>query len=118
MHYASPTRVSWVNTTLSTLEHVWAREVPLMGRAPISDMGAEAPEEANPDNRLDVFLEDLGYEGYYGYCTTEDDNGNTKVSAYCALDDDFAASQYGAAPDQLAAGHRRPRVLPRDPVRR
>ena len=63
-----------------------------MGRAPISDMGAAAPEETNPDNRLDVFLEDLGYDGYYGYCTTDDDNGNTKVSAYCALDDDFAHS--------------------------
>ncbi len=87
-----------MNTTLSTLEHVWAREVPLMGRAPISDAGSEAPEEANPDNRLDVFLEDLGYEGYYGYCTTDDDNGSTQVSAYCALDDDFAARQYGAPP--------------------
>ena len=37
-------------------------------------------------------------QGYYGYCTTEDDNGSTKVSAYCALDDDFAARQYGAPP--------------------
>ena len=68
-----------------------------MGRQPLPD-GGTAADPDNPDNRLDVFLEDLGPEGYYGYCSTDDATAATQVSAYCVLDDNFARSQYGAAP--------------------
>lgn len=98
VHYGSGTTLSWANTTLATLEQVWSVEVPMMVRAPLSDGGASAPDENNPDNRLDVFLEDLGNDGFYGYCTTDDATGQSQVSAYCALDNDFARSQYGTAP--------------------
>ena len=98
VHYAAPTTTKWAETTWTTLEHVWATEVPLMGRAPISDNGSANPTADNPDDRLDVYLEDLGSEGYYGYCTSDDTSGAHQVAAYCALDDDFAKSQFGAAP--------------------
>ena len=98
VHYAAPTTTKWAETTWSTLEHVWAVEVPLMGRAPISDNGSANPTADNPDDRLDVYLEDLGSEGYYGYCTSDDTSGAHQVAAYCALDDDFARSQFGALP--------------------
>jgi hypothetical protein len=98
VHYGPGTTLSWANTTLATMEHVWSVEVPMMGHAPLSDGGSAAPDENNPDNRVDVFLEDLGNDGYYGYCTTDDITGHSQVSAYCALDNDFARSQYGAAP--------------------
>ncbi len=103
VHYGSGTSAAWAATTLTTLNYVWAREVPLMGRAPLPDGGVAGVSE-NPDDRLDVFLEDLGDEGYYGYCTTDDTTGSSQVPAFCALDDDFARSQYGAAPlDSLRA---------------
>ncbi len=103
VHYGSATSAAWAATTLTTLDHVWAREVPLMGRAPLPDGGVAGVSE-NPDDRLDVFLEDLGDEGYYGYCTTDDTTGSSQVPAFCALDDDFARVQYGAAPlDSLRA---------------
>ncbi len=97
LHYGSSTTSAWATTTLSTLEHVWGQEVPLMGRQPLPDAGS-AGDDTNPDNRVDVFLEDLGADGYYGYCTTDDSSAATQVSAYCALDNDFARSQFGAAP--------------------
>jgi hypothetical protein len=97
VHYGSGTTYSWATTTLNTLEHVWAVEVPMMNRQPLPD-GGTAGDDTNPDNRVDVFLEDLGFEGYYGYCTTDDLTGAQQVSAYCALDDDFARDQFGAKP--------------------
>jgi hypothetical protein len=96
VHYGTSTTSGWANTTLSTLEHVWVEEVDLMGRQPLPDGGSTA-DPLNPDDKVDVFLEDLGDRGYYGYCTSDDANA-TQVAAYCGLDDDFARAQYGAAP--------------------
>ena len=97
VHYASPTTTAWATTTINTLEHVWSVEVPMMGRAPLPDGGTSGDAD-NPNDKLDVYLEDLGDQGLYGYCTSDDNSGGTQVPAYCALDDDFARSQYGAAP--------------------
>jgi hypothetical protein len=97
VHYASPTTSSWAATTLTTLEHVWSVEVPMMHRQPLPDNGT-AGDPDNPDNRLDVYLQDLGSQGYYGYCTADENASGRQVPAYCALDDDFARSQYGATP--------------------
>jgi hypothetical protein len=97
VHYARPTTRSWAATTLTTLEHVWSVEVPLMRRQPVSDHGTSSDPE-NPDDRLDVYLQDLGSQGYYGYCTADEEATGRQVPAYCVLDDDFARSQYGAAP--------------------
>ena len=97
LHYGSGTTSTWAGITLSTLEHVWSVEVPMMRRQPLSDGGTPG-DVSNPDNRVDVFLEDLGSNGYYGYCTTDDQSGSRQVPAYCALDNDFARAQYGSAP--------------------
>ncbi len=96
VHYGTTTTTAWATTTLVTLEHVWGQEVPMMRRQPLAD-GGSAGDDTNPDNRVDVFLEDIGLEGYYGYCTTDDETGASQVSAYCALDDDFARNQFGGA---------------------
>jgi hypothetical protein len=97
VHYGATTTSSWATTTLNTLSHVWEAEVPLMGRPPLPD-GGTSTDPNNPDDKLDVFLEDLGDEGYYGYCSTDEATASTQVSAYCVLDDNFARAQYGAAP--------------------
>jgi len=91
---APPSR-AWVTVTLNTMEAVWKREVGGLGyRKPASDgtRGGNA--------KLDVYLKDVGDQGYYGYCTTERQvTGHPRfASGYCVLDDDFARSQFGAAP--------------------
>jgi len=89
----------WVQTTSATLEEVWRRVVGGRGyRPPRSDVGSSEP---GPDDRLDVYLADLGAQGLYGYCTTDDPEvevGRWNVSAYCVLDDDFSTAQFAAPP--------------------
>ncbi|MGO4255354.1 MXAN_6640 family putative metalloprotease [Marmoricola sp. RAF53] len=72
--------------TADTLEYVYATEIGTFGfRAPLSD----------GDGRLDVSItDDLGGQGIYGYCSTT--SSADQSPAYCALDDDFSPSQYGA----------------------
>jgi hypothetical protein len=83
---------AWVTTTRATMESVYSKEVGSLGyRAPLPDglLGG--------DGRVDVYLADLGGEGLYGYCTTDQPNaGSTRqVFAYCVLDNDYAAAQFG-----------------------
>ena len=81
---ATPT---WVQTTLSVLEHVYATEVSSLGyRKPLDD----------GDHLDDVFLDQIGDQGYYGFCTTDD--GTATSTAWCELDNDFAQSEFGAPP--------------------
>jgi hypothetical protein len=80
----------WVETTQDTFAHVWTTEVDVLGYAPpLPDIGSVSN---GGDGRLDVYLVDIGRQGYFGYCTTDDpeDWSATKVSAYCVIDDDFA----------------------------
>ena len=49
------------------------------------------------NDKPDIYLEDLGAQGLYGYCTTDQSipaNGPYDVWAYCALDNDYARSQF------------------------
>jgi hypothetical protein len=76
-----------------TLAAVWDTEVTGFGyRAPRSD---DASANDGGDGRLDVYLLDLGQEGIFGYCTSDDPNLFSPsyqffaFSAYCALDNDY-----------------------------
>ncbi len=85
----------WVDLTLLTWEDVWAQEIDTLGyRAPLSDL-ASANNGGNL--LLDVYLEDLGSVGVFGYCTSDDPTADDEyaVSAYCVVDNDFAPGQYG-----------------------
>ncbi|MFL6155479.1 MAG: MXAN_6640 family putative metalloprotease [Marmoricola sp.] len=74
-------------TTLNTMEYVYSREVAGMGyRAPLLDS----------DGKYDVFLDQLGDQGYYGFCTT--DGTAATGTAWCGLDNDFAVGEFGAPP--------------------
>jgi hypothetical protein len=87
----------WVTFTLLELENtVWAKEVGAIGyRAPLSD-GTSGNNGG--DGRLDVYLDDLGDDGLFGYCTSDDPNTSSDtVSAYCVLDNDYSPLQYGTA---------------------
>jgi hypothetical protein len=103
-----------VDATLRVLEEVWQKEVVEYGyRPPKPDGGS--PNDGS-DDRIDVYLADLGDDSIYGYCTTDDPtaaegpNGPWDVSAYCALDNDYDPSQFvgaasGDAALQVTAAH-------------
>src|SRR5919109_771457 len=85
----------WIDLTLATWETVWTQEIGAIGyREPLPD------GTLGDDNRLDVYVDDLGSDGVFGYCTSDDPNvdvpGVFAVWAYCVVDDDYAPGQYGS----------------------
>jgi hypothetical protein len=85
----------YVERASAVLEDVWTRQVTELGyRRPKSDITSA---NNGGDGRLDVYLANLGDDGLYGYCTTDDPNaieGSTyryyDFSAYCVVDNDYA----------------------------
>jgi hypothetical protein len=91
---APPSR-AWVTRTMDVMKRAWSREVGgLDYRRPASD-GSRGGNE-----KLDVYLKDVGASGVFGYCAPERTTRASKwrASGYCVLDDDFARSQFGQAP--------------------
>jgi hypothetical protein len=86
----------WVELTLATWREIWFQQIDAIGyRAPLSD-------ESSPNGgtrKLDVYLDNLGSIGYFGYCTSDDPSKHDPdvfaVSAFCVIDNDFARRQYG-----------------------
>ena len=84
----APPSADWVNLTLATLENTYAREVGELGyRAPLGD------GSIGGDDRLDVYLKDLG-TGLYGYCAAEYRKKGRTASGFCVLDNDYAPAQF------------------------
>ncbi len=86
------------STTLTTLESVYDTEIGRLGyRAPLGDgtLGGNA--------KTDVYLGDVGSKGLYGYCTSDDPRARTSrtVFAYCVVDNDYRADQYGTSHSSL-----------------
>ena len=82
-----------MDQTLRQLNKVWQLEIDTMGyRKPLPDHGKGG------NNKLDVYLKDVGPQGYYGYCTTERKAYRYTYSGYCVLDDDFDPDQFNGAP--------------------
>ena len=63
-------------------------------RPPLSD-GSIGPE-GDPADHIDVYLADLGRKGIYGYCTSDQPDGDAtrQVYGYCVLDNDYAHTQF------------------------
>jgi hypothetical protein len=85
VHYSGD--LAWAQTTADVLEHVWSDEI---GR-----LGFRTPP-ADGDGLFDVYLRDIGGEGYYGACAPAENAAHSTSS--CVLDDDFAPAQFGGAP--------------------
>lgn len=73
--------------TINAMEYVYTKEV--------AGLGYEPPL-LDSDSLYDVFLDQLGDQGYYGFCTTE--SGSATSTAWCGLDNDFAVAEFGAPP--------------------
>jgi hypothetical protein len=94
----------YIDAVAATFEEVWTKEVVQMGyRAPLPD--AASAGRFNPDARLDVYVEDLGASGLYGYCQPEPTSGSTFFDApgYCGVDNDFSPSQFPSGANGIAA---------------
>jgi hypothetical protein len=84
----------WVEQTSDVVEEVWAHEVTQLGyRAPKDD---STSTEHGPDGHIDVYIANLGDDGLYGYCTSDDPNLGPNstyefwdASAYCVVDNDY-----------------------------
>ncbi len=95
---------AWAAKTLDYMGTVWSKEVGRLGyRAPLGD------GDHGGNDKLDVYLRDLGGQGIYGYCAPEyRGNKPRTASGYCALDNDFSRAQFGIRPFdalQVTAAH-------------
>jgi hypothetical protein len=101
----------WIDRTKAVLGTVWSAEIGRFGyRRPLSDTTSSGHRGGNPNGRFDVFIGDLGSDGLYGYCTSDDPRRGRQLSAFCVLDDDYSAAQYregaqGAAALKVTAAH-------------
>lgn len=106
------TEPDYVEAVSAVVEEVWTAEVGTLGyRAPKSDATSD---EDGGSGLLDVYLVDLGVDGLFGYCTSDDPNLDPSypywdMSAYCVLDNDYDISQFGyldpTLPLKVTAAH-------------
>lgn len=54
-----------------------------------------AADKSVTPGKVDIYLENLYDEGYYGYCAPETKVSKTAATAYCVMDNDYATSEYG-----------------------
>jgi hypothetical protein len=57
----------------------------------------EPDEDLGGDARMDIYLADVGSQGYYGYCNSDQKvprNGRHDGWAYCVLDNDYSAEEF------------------------
>jgi len=87
---------AYAQKVMRTVSHVHNTYVRAGYRAPKDDRGIAGAG----DRRTDIYLADLAPMGFYGYCTIDQGRrapgpGRFDVPAFCVLDNDYAASQYG-----------------------
>jgi hypothetical protein len=84
---------------------VWGEEVATLGyRAPKSDFSSTnngAYPMGDDGHKFDVYLANLGDDGLYGYCTTDDPHLQSNyfffdMSAYCVVDNNYTEPAFGA----------------------
>jgi len=90
-----------VDAALATMGQVWDKEITAYGyRQPKSDITSV---NHGPDARIDVYLADIGDQGLYGYCSSDDPNLDVvgtptypyyDMSAFCVFDNDYSLAQY------------------------
>ena len=88
----------WVATVQETWQEAWDAEIEALGYRPPRFDGASNQTDgpAGVDRRkLDVYILDLGEDGVFGYCAQL--SGGLTPPVYCAVDNDYAANQFGAS---------------------
>ena len=125
IHYVPSTRDkpasdSYVQTMAEVFEHVYQVENVEMGwRVPKPDGSRGCPGgAASCMNRTDVYIQDIGDDGLYGYASVDPGQQTLAEKAYLVLDNDYAerifAEQYPDGPIkpmQVTAAHEYNHVL-------
>jgi hypothetical protein len=97
----------WVDKVKSVMNFVWQKEVVDYGYGPPKGDGNSASHHGgNPNSKIDIFVQDVGRQGLYGYCTSDDPRiqFQNNLSGYCVFDDDFSKKQFsGGGATGLAA---------------
>ncbi|MGH2828784.1 MAG: MXAN_6640 family putative metalloprotease [Actinomycetota bacterium] len=92
----------YVDSVLTVMQQqVWHDEIKRFGfRRPRGDL---ASHNNGGNRKIDFYLAQLGTEGLYGYCTSDDPNLGRAIkgtyrfsdmSAYCVLDNDYRPAEY------------------------
>ncbi|MEA2470942.1 MAG: hypothetical protein QOE38_1941, partial [Thermoleophilaceae bacterium] len=80
----------WVETVSATAEHVFSVENGQLGwRTPRGD-----GSEGGGSNLTDIYLEDVGGSGIYGYAAPDPQPQRSSLFAYLVLDNDFSDAQF------------------------
>ena len=97
----------WIDKVKSVMNFVWQKEVVDYGYGPPKGDGNSGSHHGgNPNSKIDIFVQDVGRRGLYGYCTTDDPRiqFQNNLSGYCVFDDDFSKKQFsGGGATGLAA---------------
>ena len=103
----------WIDGTMAAMQKVFAEQVDRLSfPRPKNDEDSLTAPGGNPNGALDVYLANIGDDGFYGYCTSDDPQRFSRwdVSAYCVVDNDFAQSQFpggvfGQAANRVTLAH-------------
>lgn len=122
-----PAASTWLGTVARVIDHVASTYVEAGYHGPKPDSGTEKntsgqydPVDSDPNlarrQYTDIYLADTGAQHEYGYCSVDAIQGATgtqlvnppsgnrgDVPAFCVLDDDFSAGQFGGRSTPLAA---------------
>lgn len=81
---------TFVTTTLKTMDHVANTYVKAGYRKPLAD------GRNGGNGKVDIYLRNVGNQGYYGYCTVDraPTGGKHVAPAYCVLDNDFSKREF------------------------
>lgn len=92
-----PDYVELVYRTVKTVHgHETGMAAPRLGYdEPLPDDGAPG-DPNNPDQRIDIYLGELGDRGLYGYCAPEGDGTTSQVTGYCVLDNNYDPDEFNA----------------------
>ncbi len=85
----------WINRNITLLENVWRHHIGKLNyRRPLRDGGRGG------NSKFDVYLKNVGAQGYYGYCAPERRPYPNRFLAdgYCVLDNDFSRAEFGTPP--------------------
>ena len=102
----APSSPTWAQDTSVIFQEVWDKEITTMGfRAPKSDMTSS---NNGGNAKVDVYIQNIGAFGIYGYCTTDDPRTETRFSfadfsSFCVVDDDFSPTEFVSGAQGLDA---------------
>ena len=87
----------WIDKVKSVMNVVWKKEVTDFAYGPPkTDGNSSSHRGGNPNSKMDIFVQDVGRFGLYGFCTSDDPKIQTQnnISGYCVFDDDFSKKQF------------------------